>query len=493
MRAPQVFALALLVLPGVAFAQEPLDFPEETLACLETELQEAGFTTTEIDDLLEGRVENPEATVKSRIGDEGILEIGRTCFPEGFETSPPDAEPTGEPPTLTPEQRACVTQYLDQDLLDRILRGEVRPEDVLSPENMQKIGQACFADAAPTERVPVPPTLNLPEGVAACLKNAVGEQAFNEISSGQRPPTPEEMALGQPCFPSGPQQGPGGAPGGIQDLPPDVEQCVLGIIGREKFDQAKTSDQPETVLTPDEMRRVGETCFGGAPPGGHQGGPPSDVIACVEGALGKARAEELLRGVPPTPEEMERARGCFPQHAAIIEVSSPVEACVKQALGTERYAALQHGGAQFSPEDNQKVQGCFPTSGPVSGGAGKPPPTYNVEECVASCKAQTGDTGDTCERACRDESVTFPAPSPLPIPEPQPQTAPPPTYDSSQCIAACTGSPTKDGTTYSAEECQQLCAGGQQGTTPWRSSVAGAETERAAPWWLTFLLGVIGL
>lgn len=489
MRAQQAFALALLVLPGVAFAQEPLDFPEETLACLETELQEAGFTTTEINDLLEGRVENPEATVKSRIGDEGILEIGRTCFPEGFETSPPGATPPGEPPTLTPEQRACVTQYLDQDLLDRILRGEVRPEDVLSPENMQKIGQVCFADAAPTERVPVPPTLNLPEGVAACLKNAVGEQAFNEISSGQRPPTPEEMALGQPCFPSGPQQGPGGAPGGIHGLPPDVEQCVLGIIGREKFDQAKTSGRPETVLTPDEMRRVGETCFGGAPPGRHQGGPPSDVIACVEGALGKARAEELLRGVPPTPEEMERARGCFPQDAAIIEVSSPVEACVKQALGTERYAALQHEGAQFSPEDNQKVQGCFPTSsGPVSGGAGKPPSTYNVEECVVRCKAQTGDTGDTCERACRGEPVTF-YQSQSPPPEPQPGSVPPKTYNgSSQCIASCTGQPKYGATgatsgTYSAEECSQLCGG----------TVQGAATERAAPWWLTFLLGVLGL
>lgn len=501
MRIRRLSALALSVLPALAFAQTtapPLS--EETIRCLRTELTEVGFTLEDVDDLFTGRVADPEAFVKGRIGEDGIHAIAQTCFPDVVK-EPAPGTPAPAPISITPEQRACATQYLDEGLLDQILRGEVRPEEILSRERMEEIGRACFADEGPG------PGVDLPTDAIACLKDAVGEGAFTDISAGRRQPTPDEYAKGEPCFIK--YHPPDGGPGGVPDLPPAVQQCIIGIIGEEKLTRAmalaRSGGRPESVLTPDETRKVGETCFGGAsqpPPGG---GPapstvqiPPEMRACLQDVFGAARLEEFLAGrAQPTPEDIAKAEPCLGQTASAPPGATPYPTpdpaqCAAQCTAYERPE-----GGRFTEQECAKLCAGEPIQvGPSPAPTGEPPPGGGVEQCVASCTGY-GYPRDYCEPACRGEPVSPPPVTPSPTSEPPPPT-PEPTPDTAQCVAGCTGYPKvdKDGTqtgTYSAEECQQLCGGSGQGLVPERSRVAGTSAEIPFdPWWLRALLRLIG-
>lgn len=560
----------------------PIDLPEEKITCLRTELAGVGFTQGEIDDLFAGRIDDPQAFVEGRIGQEGIERIGRACFPEYFEEpSPVPTAPTErEVPTLTPEQRACVTRFIDAEILDLILEGEVDPEEVLSPEQMREIGQACFGEEV-AEHATAPPIPELPPEIAACLKDAVGEEAFAEVMSGRRSPTPEEIAKGEQCFPTPP-------PGAVTrppELPDEITQCVIGILGPERFHRIISGTvQPETVATPEEMRRVGETCFGGphppppegVPPGGvpPEGGPPPEIIACVEGILGKPRTAELLRGSPPTAEEMEKAKSCFPEYTpppgggpgghppSVAEIPPEVRACLEGLFGANRLNDFLSGRAQPTPADIERANTCLggPRGGPTPVPAGEPPPgglPPETEAClkdalgadrfrellagraqpsteempkIQACFGQTSEpvpTGPPTEEpttttdtpsgpafacasrlfgearaaelfsgrgaaATEEEIARFNAectegPPPAQEPAPEPDGKGEASSDPAQCIAACTGASITDAEgntrTYTEEECRQLCSG----------TVQGAATERQGnPWYLDLLLNLFG-
>lgn len=555
----RVLTIVLLVLPSLALAQEPVDFPEEKIRCLRTELTEAGFTLGEVDDLFTGRIEDPESFVKGRIGEEGMLEIARTCFPEALETPSPSPRPPGEEIILTPEQRACVTQYIDEGLLDQILRREINPEGVLSRERIEEIGRACFAEDIPPpppgERAPVPSPLDLPPEILACLTRAVGEQAVREVSSGQRSPTPEEYAKGEKCFP---KRGPGGSPAGVPDLPETTKQCIRSIIG-DKFDRAmelaRTGGHPESLLTPDEMRRVGEQCFGGpagGPPGGPPGGgPPPEVLACAERVLGKERVAQLLRGAGPTKEEMDQVAdaGCFPKGppgregppGPVPQLPPEMEACLRDALGAERLTALKTGRAYATPDELPKIEKCFDQSSSPPPGARGGPPELDLEQCAAECVKYVGPDGqrysdEQCRQLCsgqppQPQPTASPPPGPPgggydqcleqcktyeggrynagdfceracrgepvqppggePTPLPTSEPTPYPTPDTAQCVASCTGQPK---TTDAAGNVLATYSAEECQGLCGGGTVQGTATAREKdPWWLRLLLRAVGL
>ncbi len=465
--------IAVALLPGVAAAQTPPpDIPEEQIAifvCVRDALLERGFTEGELSDLFGGRIENPEAFVTGRIGEDGIRAIAEACFPESGLGPAPTATPPDEGEiVLTPEQRACVTQYIDAELLDRILRREVRPEEILSPEQLQEIGRACFGlEATPPPDAGVPPTIDLSPDVIACLKDAIGETAFGDISSGRRQPTPEEAADGQRCFP---HEAPGRPAGPRIELTPEQRQCVSGIIGADTLARILNGQlRPEEVLTQEQMRRVGETCFGGttggsAPPPG-AGGPPPEVVACVERVLGEARTQQLLRGGQPTPDEMRRveAAGCFPRgqgsgggpgRGSVSEIPPEIRACLEGLFGAERVADFLAGRTQPTQEEINRAQTC------VGGARGGPTPTApyptpNQEQCVNQCTAYERPDGgrfsaDECRRMCAGEPV--PA-----SPPPQPSGSPGAGPGLEQCVQNCK---TYEGGRYNVGNfCERACRG----------------------------------
>lgn len=469
-------SVSFLVAPPIVSAQTAIDLPEEKIRCLRTELTEVGFTQAEIDDLFSGKIADPESFVEGRIGEDGIRKIGETCFPE-YTPEPTPGGPTPTPEiTITPEQRACVTKYLPEDLLDQMLRGEVRPEDVLTPEQMQTIGQDCFAYETPPpseEPAPVPHTIDLPPDVIECLKREVGEQAVREVSSGQRSPTPEEYAKGEKCFEG---HTPGGGPGSVPDFPEATKQCIRGIIG-DKFDRAmelaRSGGRPESLLTPEEMQKVGETCFGGAP-GGHTGGPPGaggpppEMIACVKGIVGEARLQEFMRGSQPTPEEIRKieAADCFPKGAGpgpggpgspVPELPPGVRACLEGKFGPGRVAEILAGRSQPTPEEIQRAQECF--GGPGTGVPSEPKlPPGGTDECVTQCTTyQRPDGSKFSEAECRQMCQGGPGPGPGPEPTgPPPEpTGPPGGFD--QCVEQCR---TYEGGRYNVGDfCERACRG----------------------------------
>ena len=434
MRLPP-FALALLVVPGIALAQGP-GIPADKIACLQTELVAAGLPASVTEELLAGRLANPERVVQSTLGDDGLHRVAQACFPEE----------TGAPPAG-------------------------------APRSDQRSGQPH-----------APVSAGIPAEVAACLKEKVGEQAFAEVSSGQRPPTPAEIEQGKVCFPSGP---PGGDVGGPIDLPADKRACVVGILGEQTFEDMRQGRiRPET-LSPELMRRVGLECFKE-----HaetiQGANP-DVVTCFQGVEQRYGRQALESG-PPSGELRQEIEACLQKDphyrgSMMPSAGSDPAACVEQCSQVE--------GGKFSRE--QCAQMC--TGQPPAGSPFPTPGVISPEQCVQECSRH--QPPETCQQLCAGPGGgaplppfpgEFPVPSHVPVPgggpypqpyptggsypQPYPESSPAPGQN---CTTTCE-------TVNGATRCQTQCAGG---------NVQGAATEEHEVPWLTaaltrFLLNLLG-
>ncbi|TSC71671.1 MAG: hypothetical protein G01um101438_976 [Parcubacteria group bacterium Gr01-1014_38] len=432
MRIPS-FALVLLAVPGIVLAQEP-GTPGGKIACLRTELIAAGLPASVTEELLAGRLANPEQVVKSTLGDTGLHRVAQACFPEETGTLP---------------------------------AGAPRPD------------QASGQPHSPVQA-------GIPADVAACLQEKVGEQAFIEVSSGQRPPTPAEIERGKACFPSGPPGG--GEP--IGDLPAETRACIVGILGEQVFEDMRQGRvRPETI-SPELMRRVGLECFKE-----HaetiQGANP-DVAICFR-SLEQRYGRQAFEGGPPSGELQQAIEECLrkdPHYRGSMMPSSGADpgACVDQCTQLE--------GGKFSREQCTRMCAGQPP-------AGGPPPAPGTiigpDQCVQECSRFKPP--ETCQQLCTGSGggappapfpTEFPLPSytpfpgsgPYPQPYPTGGTYPQPYPESSpapgqNCTTTCE-------TINGATRCQTQCTDG---------NVQGATTEREAPW-LTgltrFLLNLIG-
>ena len=75
----------------------------------------------------------------------------------------------------------------------------------------------------------------------ACLAEAIGERAASEVSTGQRPPSPDELDAFNGCVIAAPvavEEGKG--------LTPEQEACLVEAIGERAVREAKTGQRPPT-------------------------------------------------------------------------------------------------------------------------------------------------------------------------------------------------------------------------------------------------------
>ncbi len=235
---------------------------------------------------------------------------------------------------------------------------------------------------------------DLSPGVIECLIDAVGEERFHAIKSGQSEPTPEEMALGEQCFenysgavpPPPPSDAPPSEPVGI---PPELVDCLIGIFGEERF-QAISTGQSEPTS---EEIRLSDQCFQGTQPPG----APADIgldpwlEACLLEAVGSERFDAISSGQSqPTAVEEQLGISCFTKfgHERPTVVSSPDDAietevlqCLILALGEERFIAISEGSASPTLAERDKAEKCFgSTPAPFS-----PPPQLVLDESFIDC------------------------------------------------------------------------------------------------------------
>ena len=231
------------------------------------------------------------------------------------------------------------------------------------------------------------PDLKPSAELMSCFKQKVGEAAFNEISTGKRISTSEEVKKGETCFDQYGQPGRRvGPPGGELGMDAATISCLKNKVGERAFSEISVGKRGPT---PKEMEK-GEACFRpGLPtpvePGAN--GPPdigvsSEEMSCVKGILGEERFQQLGPGRgEPSDEEKFKLRKCFPGRppGGKQEARPPEEMgmtpetlqCVKGIVGEERFKQMGPGGAEPTDGEKQKLSQCFPAGGEE--GRGGPP------------------------------------------------------------------------------------------------------------------------
>jgi len=132
----------------------------------------------------------------------------------------------------SPELQACLTTALGPDAYEAIGSGQRSPTDV-----ELQLAQPCLDQYGSHQTAsgfqPGETLLNASPDVQACVKQAIGEQAYDELFNNQRPPTETENQLMSPCLA---QSGTGG-PGGGSGMPPFMQnltaadwQAILTIL-----------------------------------------------------------------------------------------------------------------------------------------------------------------------------------------------------------------------------------------------------------------------
>ncbi len=290
-----------------------------------------------------------------------------------------------------PEVIECMTNAFGEERFYTFESGQSEP----TAEEMSK-ALACLEESGldPALILDSDDDEDLSAGVIECLIDAVGEERFQAIESGQSEPTPEEMALGQNCFetysgavpPPPPSDAPPSEP---VSIPPELVDCLIGIFGEERF-QAISTGQSEPTS---EEVRLGDQCFQGAQP---PGAPPDIGLdpwleACLLEAVGSERFDAISSGQSqPTAVEEQLGISCFARlgHERPTVVSSPdyaieteVLQCLKLALGEERFIAISEGSASPTLADRNKAEKCFgSTPAPFS-----PPPQVVLDESFIDC------------------------------------------------------------------------------------------------------------
>lgn len=372
-----VFFAFVLGVNAQPSSEEP--FPAEVESCLRAALGDVRFEAF--------------ASGQAELTTEEMSKVEQ-CFGYDDHTSDYTPYPDSEDYTdeyFPPGVIECMTNAFGEERLHALESGQSEP----TAEEMSKI-QACFQEFG-LDPAPIldsgPSDMDLPDGVIECLIDAVGEERFHAIESGQSEPTPEDMALAQHCFET--YSGPVPLPPPNASLPdpvgisPELTACLIGIFGEERF-QAISTGQSEP--TPEEMG-LGGQCFQGtqAP-----GAPPEIGLdpwleACLVEAVGSERFDAISSGrSQPTAVEEQLGISCFAKldHDRPTVISSPDHAigteviqCLKLAMGEERFTAIAEGLANPTLADRDKAEKCFgSTPAPFS-----PPPQLVLDESLIDC------------------------------------------------------------------------------------------------------------
>ncbi len=381
-----VFFAFVLGVSAQTDEDEPL--PAEIESCLR-----AAFGDDRFEVLSDGQIE-PTAEEISK---------GEQCFLDYYGyvpefTSSPGSEDYRDA-EFPPEVIECLRNALGDDRFEVLSSDQAEP----TPEELRK-ALACLEKFGldPSLILDSPDDEDLSAGVIECLIDAVGVERFNAIESGESEPTPEELALGQHCFetysgavpPPPPSDAPLSEPVGMS---PELIECLESEFGEERFRAISTGQSEPTS----EEMTLGDRCFQGFDDPDHDGaqppGAPSDIgldpwlEACLLEAVGSERFDAISSGQSqPTAVEEQLGISCFAKlgHERPTVVSSPDQAietevlqCLKLALGEERFGAISEGSVNPTLADRDKAEKCFgSTPAPIS-----PPPQVILDKFFIDC------------------------------------------------------------------------------------------------------------
>jgi hypothetical protein len=170
---------------------------------------------------------------------------------ECFKNYPPPTS-TYEPKYfMSPEMVTCLKNAVGEARFKEISSGA----SDITPIEREK-GQVCFEKFYDQERpkVEYQSSAVLDKNTASCLKIAVGEKRYNQISAGTSTPTPEESAKGRECF--GASSSPF-APPPVLKVDTTIKKCVAGSVDKNRLAKIKAGEEEPTEA---ERNKV-SACF----------------------------------------------------------------------------------------------------------------------------------------------------------------------------------------------------------------------------------------
>lgn len=243
-----------------------------------------------------------------------------TPYPTDFDSSGPGSGESSEE-NYTVDRLAQVDEATLACIKERLNDSELEMMRFLVPttseeeEELRKIEEKasiCFESYSEIVKIEEASgkISELSDGVEECLRHEVGDLAFEQINSGLREPTEEEMRRGEKCF-EGKYESEIRYQTDERELAQDVENCLKLAIGEEKFEQIKKGIAQPTLSEREKVER----CFG-ASPQPFQGRPkfeiPSEIDACLRESVGLERYEAIKSGMSePTEEERVKGEQCF--------------------------------------------------------------------------------------------------------------------------------------------------------------------------------------
>ncbi len=237
----------------------------------------------------------------------------------------------------------------------------------------------------------------LPAEVESCLRAAFGDDRFELLRDDQIEPTAEEIRKGEQCF----LDYYGYIPDFISSrdsedypdeyFPPEVIECLINALGEERF-YALSSEQAEP--TAEELSKA-LAClekFGLDPSlilDSDDEDLSASVIECLIDAVGVERFNAIESGQSePTPEEMALGQHCFETYSGTVPLPPPPPGdqppepvgmtpelidCLSGIFGEERFQAISTGQSEPTSDEMRLGDQCFQGSAdPDFDGA--PPP-----------------------------------------------------------------------------------------------------------------------
>lgn len=176
--------------------------------------------------------------------------------------------------------------------------------------NLEDKSRKCFEENPPPPSGTEPRYFMTPEMIS-CLKKSIGKTRFDEISSGKSNPTPTEAQKGGLCFEKfNDIERPNVEYNTNETLDKETQSCLKLAVGDKRFTEISSGKSP----TANEIKK-GRECFGDssspfAPPAVLK--VDTKIKACINTAINKDRLAKIKAGkAEPTDAERSKVNACF--------------------------------------------------------------------------------------------------------------------------------------------------------------------------------------
>lgn len=187
--------------------------------------------------------------------------------------------------------------------------------------------------------------------LASCLKEKLGEEAFNSFKTGERTPDDEDKSQSESCFE---KHGPGWLKQinnlqpkdrQVPDFSPSTAACLEKTVGADYKQQMIQVRSHEAI---EAFHQKTKNCFGIPPQKGDGNVNPEiakQLKECIASAVGQDQAEKIFAGNKPEPGSEQftkiESAGCFkkfnigppPGQGPREKLSPEKESCIKSVIG----------------------------------------------------------------------------------------------------------------------------------------------------------------